>query len=145
MSKSYFLVKLRKFESASTVMYCILSSFIQENTQRLSVTIYTHYSLAVWLRSFTKWVMSKKKKKKKGVTWQRSSMHEFKKEDFSSSDLLFDDSTVQHDAAQHLQPYSGGDFGCMPFITLKNSSLQAPPSEIYSPPERKMIIRKLCS
>ena len=61
MSKSYFLVKLRKFESASTVMYCILSSFIQENTQRLSVTIYTHYSLAVWLRSFTKWVMSKKK------------------------------------------------------------------------------------
>lgn len=39
MSKSYFLVKLRKFESAPTVMYCILSSVIQENTQELSVTI----------------------------------------------------------------------------------------------------------
>lgn len=34
MSKSHFLVKLRKFESAPTVMYCILSSFIQENTQK---------------------------------------------------------------------------------------------------------------
>lgn len=39
MSKSHFLVKLRKFESAPTVMYCILSSVIQENTQELSVTI----------------------------------------------------------------------------------------------------------
>lgn len=39
MSKSHFLVKLRKFESAPTVIYCILSSFIQENTQELSGTI----------------------------------------------------------------------------------------------------------
>lgn len=89
MSKSYFLVKLRKFESAPTVMYCILSSVIQENTQELSVTIYTHYSLAIWLRSFTKWVLqnkrreeelSKQKKKKK-----KSSMHEFKRKFFKCS------------------------------------------------------------
>lgn len=65
MSKSYFLVKLRKFESAPTVMYCILSSVIQENTQELSVTIYTHYSLAIWLRSFTKWVLQNKRREEK--------------------------------------------------------------------------------
>lgn len=67
MSKSYFLVKLRKFESAPTVMYCILSSFIQENTQELSVTIYTHYSLAIWLRSFTKWVLQNKEERRNSV------------------------------------------------------------------------------
>lgn len=40
MSKSRSLLKL-KLESAPTVMYCILSSFTQETTQELSVTIYT--------------------------------------------------------------------------------------------------------
>lgn len=85
MSKSYFLVKLRKFESAPTVMYCILSSFIQENTQELSVTIYTHYSLAIWLRSFTKWVQQNKEEEeeeRRKLGKQKSSMHEFKKKFF---------------------------------------------------------------
>lgn len=80
MSKSYFLVKLRKFESAPTVMYCILSSFIQENTQELSVRIYTHYSLAIWLRSFTKWVLQKRTEGE--ISEQISSMHEFKRKLF---------------------------------------------------------------
>lgn len=66
MSKSHFLVKLRKFESAPTVMYCILSSFIQENTQELSVTIYTITHWLFGLRSFTKW--KKKVKIKRGDT-----------------------------------------------------------------------------
>lgn len=83
MSKSHFLVKLRKFESAPTVIYCILSSFIQENTQELSVRIYTHYSLAIWLRSFTKWVLqNNKKKREEKLSKQKSSMHEFKRKFF---------------------------------------------------------------
>lgn len=45
MSKSYFLVKLRKFESAPTVMYCILS-FIQEN----------HKSFQLQFTPITRWL-----------------------------------------------------------------------------------------
>lgn len=75
MSKSYFLVKLRKLESAPTVMYCILASFIRENTQELSVTMYTHYSLAVWLRSFTKWEKQNKERGEKPVNRKAACMN----------------------------------------------------------------------
>lgn len=62
MSKSFSLVKL-KVRVTPTVMYCIPSSFTQRNTQELSVTIYIHYSLLIQLRSFTKWLLQKEKKK----------------------------------------------------------------------------------
>lgn len=101
MSKSYFLVKLRKFESAPTVMYCILSSFIQENTQELSVTIYTHYSLAIWLRSFTKWVLQNKEERRNSVNREAACMNS--RGSFSGLHLLLQTSSTQHDVAQHLK------------------------------------------
>lgn len=68
-----------KFESAPTVMYCNLSSFIHK-TRKLSVAIYTHCSLAIWLRSFTKWVLQKQKEKRKERNLvNKSSMHKFKR------------------------------------------------------------------
>lgn len=101
MSKSYFLVKLRKFESAPTVMYCILSSFIQENTQELSVTIYTHYSLAIWLRSFTKWVLQNKEERRNSVNREAACMN--LRGSFSSVNTHLKTSSAQHDVAQHLK------------------------------------------
>lgn len=51
----------------STYSNVLYSLFIHTGEpQELSVTIYTHYSLAIWLRSFTKWVLQKKEEKKLG-------------------------------------------------------------------------------
>lgn len=100
MSKSYFLVKLRKFESAPTVMYCILSSFIQENTQELSVTIYTHYSLAIRLRSFTKWVLQNKEERRNSVNRKAACMNSREKV-FQVLTCSFKKSLMQHDVAQN--------------------------------------------
>lgn len=111
MSKSYFLVKLRKFESAPTVMYCILSSFIQENTQELSVTIYTHYLLAIWLRSFTKWVLQNKERRN-SVNRKAACMNS--RGSFSSVNLFIKDSSMQHNVAQQLKTRY------QPFITREN-------------------------
>lgn len=75
MSKSHFLVKLRKFESAPTVMYCILSSFIQENTQAFNYNLQpllVGYLVAVIYKVGT--VKIKRRKPSK----QKSSMHEIK-------------------------------------------------------------------
>lgn len=104
MSKSHFLVKLRKFESAPTVMYCILSSFIQENTQELSVTIYTHYSLAIWLRSFTKWVLQNEEGRGENSVNRKAACMKFKRKFlFQVFHLFLKDSSMPRDVARHLQ------------------------------------------
>lgn len=82
MSKSHFLVKLRKFESAPTVMYCILSSVIQENTQELSVTI-LHPLLVGYLVAVIYKVGTAKVKEKGGSCVNRkAACNEFKEEVF---------------------------------------------------------------
>lgn len=58
----------------SNVLYS-LSSFIQENTRELSVTIYTHYSLAIWLRSFTKWGLQNKEERRDSVNRKAACMN----------------------------------------------------------------------
>lgn len=45
----------------SNVLYSLFFSFIQENTHKLSVRIYTHYSLAIQLQSCTKWGTAKRR------------------------------------------------------------------------------------
>jgi len=68
-------------------MYCILSSFIQENTQELSVTIYTHYSLAIWLRSFTKWVQQNKEEGRRNLVNRKAACMNSRRS-FSSVNLF---------------------------------------------------------
>lgn len=83
----------------SNVLYSLLIH--TGEPQELSVTIYTHYSLAIWLRSFTKWELQNKEKK---LSKQKSSMHGFKRKFFfKCSTCVLKIPLTQHDVAQHLK------------------------------------------
>ena len=145
MSKSYFLVKLRKFESAPTVMYCILSSFIQENTQELSVTIYTHYSLAIWLRSFTKWVLQSKGERRNSVNRKAACMN-WRRRFFKCLTCSLERFLDAARCGPAFQKPDVRDISSAPLITWKKCILQARLDKFpLFQKKKKMIIRKLSS